>query len=235
MNAAAQVRPTPVGEDRSPHVDVLLPDSWWVVDVRSPDRRERSVAALVDRQVGRGDRRATLRADLRSEVGRIAQDAADAGAFLLAFSLMQWQDVPLPASVTAYRVPRVRELTDLQAELAEQDDDVDLVVEERGTLLRRVWRRAGPDSLGARFVTMLRADYWLDLPSATDLLLFSFSTPMTAAADVMVELFDVIVSTVDVHAETRSDEPPESSRDSPTEPATEPATERLPDSTTEKE
>ncbi|MBD8059149.1 hypothetical protein IC607_09240 [Cellulomonas sp. JH27-2] len=213
------------GQDRSPHVDVLLPDSWWVVDVRSPDRRERSVAALVDRQVGRGDRKATLRADLRSEVGRIARDAADAGAFLLAFSLMQWQDVPLPASITAYRVPRARELADLQAELAEQDGGVELVVEERGALLRRVWRRAGPDSLGARSVTMLRADYWLDLPAATDLLLFSFSTPMTAAAEVMVELFDVIVATVDVPAAARPDEPSGSSSEHPTGSTTEPTTE----------
>ena len=222
MNAAAQDGPTPVGTGRSPHVDVLLPDTWWVVDVRSPYRRERSVAALVDRQVGRADRSATLRAELRTEVGRIARDATEAGAFLLAFSLMQWQDVPLPASVTAYRVPRAREIADLHAELAEQDDDggLDLVVEERGVLLRRVWRRPGPEHL-AEGTTMLRADYWLDLPAATDLLLFSFSTPMTAAADVMVEIFDAIVSTVDVPAAARPAAPGETPTEFQTDQSTE--------------
>lgn len=203
----ATARAMPVGHDvqsvtaGAMPVALLLPDTWWSVDLADPAHVRRSVDALVRRQVGRGDRRARLRAELRSRLHRTAGDARRAGGFLLAVSLMRASEHPIPASLTAYRAPRGDGLESLEAELAGLDSDaLDLAVADRGDLLRRVWRRAGPTDLDAEDVEMLRADYWLALPDAPDLVLLSFSSPLVAAAEGLLELFDVIVATVGIPA-----------------------------------
>jgi hypothetical protein len=187
---------------------IYLPDKWWIVDVRSKRARERSIAALVTQQVGRADDRAALRAEIRATLGRLARDASRAGAFLLALSLMRVGEVRLPAALTVYRVPRAGggELGALERAYAgESSDDIELVVADRGSLLRRTWvDRAARDSL-VPDARIFRADYWLDLPDAAEIVLLAFSTPLVEAAEALLGLFDAIVDTVDT--DTRTEEP----------------------------
>lgn len=88
---------------RRPSADgwgVLLPASWWTIDLRDHDARRRSVATLVDHQVGRADEHASFRRDVRERLNRVAQDAASAGGRLMAMSLMRVGGVPIPATMT---------------------------------------------------------------------------------------------------------------------------------------
>ncbi|WP_029291186.1 hypothetical protein [Cellulomonas sp. HZM] len=199
-------------------VQMLLPDSWWFVDVTSAPTTTRSVRELVERRVGRADRHAPLRAELRSSLLRLAADARGAGAVALAFSLMEWRDVPLPGSLAVYRVPRGHDepLAEL-AVLADgvgSDDLLDVVATPHGTALRRV-RTVGADARvdhgpldpgptglpapgagSSPEVDLLRVDYWLDVAGLDDLLLVCFSTPLVAAADLFLDLFGAVVDSV---------------------------------------
>jgi hypothetical protein len=178
-----------------------LPDGWWPVDVRSERARDRSIGALVEHQVGRADHRTGLRAELRTALRHQARDAMRAGAFLLAISLMRHDDLPLPAAVVGYRVPRSGgdELRTLESALVTQaHESLELAVADHGSVLRRT--RSGDAQLSPTSppTRMLRADYWLDLPGAADLVLLTFSTPMIHAAEGFLELFDAIAATVTV-------------------------------------
>ena len=186
---------------------LLLPASWWTVDLRDEQARRRSVAALAERQIGRQDDRASLRADLRKHLDRAADDAAAAGGLFMAISLMRVGDVPRPASLTAFRLPGegltssltgtgVRELEavlrpDLPAGVA-----LDIADAPAGPVLRRVAQRSGSADLGARDVSLLLADYWLDPGDGRGLLFLSFSTPLVQAREPLLQLFDMVISSV---------------------------------------
>lgn len=186
---------------------LLLPATWWTVDLRDEQARRRSVATLAEQQIGRQDDRAALRADLRKHLDRAADDAATAGGLFMAISLMRVGDVPLPASLTVFRLPGegltstltgtgVRELeavlrSDLPAGVA-----LDIADAPAGPVLRRVSQRSGSADLGAQDVPLLLADYWLDPGDARGLLYLSFSTPLVQAREPVLELFDMVVSSV---------------------------------------
>lgn len=182
-------------------VAVHLPEDWWIVDVRSERARERSIAALVTRQVGRADVRAALRAEMRAALGRQARDATRAGAFLLAISLMRVGEVHLPAALTMYRVPRTGggELHALERAFGQQPSrTLELAVADRGAALRRTWVDRDAPGSPLPDARAFRADYWLDLPGAAEIVLLTFSTPLVEAADAFLGLFDTIVDTVGV-------------------------------------
>ncbi|MGY4644812.1 hypothetical protein [Cellulomonas sp. URHB0016] len=163
---------------RRPRVDglgLLLPESWWTVDLTSEASRRRSVAKLVEHQVGRDDQRANLRADLRKELGRAVDESADRGGLMMAISLMRAGDVPVPATLTVYRVPGAGllgvGLDELELILRAGSgtfDSLDLAEGPRGPVLRRVGRRDGPEDLGAEKVEMLVAEYWLSAGDELD-------------------------------------------------------------------
>ncbi|HEY3438856.1 MAG TPA: hypothetical protein VGK35_14320 [Actinotalea sp.] len=194
-------------EARRPTVDslgILLPASWWTIDLRDDAARTRSVAALVEQQIGRADVQATLRADIRRELGQAAEQAAAAGGRLMAVSLMQADGLPLSATLTAYRVPGAdltgTGLTELEGVLRDSaqgtDVAIDLAEGARGPVLRRVTRRSGAADLGAERLSMLVADYWLDPDDGHGLLLLTFSSPLVEARDAWLGLFDTIVASV---------------------------------------
>lgn len=191
-------------EVRQPHVDdvgLVLPASWWTIDLGSDDAIRRSVGALVERQIGHADIQASLRADARRKLVDAATSAARAGGRLMAVSLMEAAGVPISLSLTVYRVPgagaRGAGLADVEAALRSADSADVLAVE--GTTfpaLRHVSERSGPADLGAEDVPMLVADYWVDPGGEHGLLLLTFSTPLVALRDGMLDLFDAVVATV---------------------------------------
>lgn len=205
-DAAPQPTGSPVDAARRPRVDsfgILLPGSWWTIDLRAAGARRRSVAQVVDHQLGRTDDRAALRADARRHLNRVAADAARAGGRLLAVSLMVAGGLPLPATLTVYRLPgqdlTTRGMAELRASLHDDGPGecrLDLADGPVGPMLRRVGRRAAPDDLGASELPMLVADYWLDPDDGQGLLYLVFSSPVIEAQDALVHLFDVIAGSV---------------------------------------
>ena len=209
-------QPSAPGDDRGtrrPTADgwgILLPSTWWTVDLREAEARRRSVAALVEQQTGRADVHASLRADLRRHLEGVAEQAAAAGGVLMAVSLMVAGGLPVPATMTVYRLPVASDLAiegmaQIEAVFREQGghDALELAEGRMGPVLRRVSRRSGTEDLGASTVTMLLVDYWLEPGDGRGLVSFTFSSPLVEARDALLELFDAVVASVDTVGQGR--------------------------------
>lgn len=68
-------------------IGLVVPADWWVVPLADEAARARVIAAMVDQQIGPVDQNATLRRQLRTEVGASARRAAASGGWALAFML----------------------------------------------------------------------------------------------------------------------------------------------------
>lgn len=182
---------------------VLLPSSWWSISLATESTRRKGVASLVEEQVGRADVKASLRADLRRHLDGVADSAAAAGGRILAVSLMRAEGIPVPATLTVFRVPGggllergVAEMHDVLAADSDASDALELAEGPSGAVLRRITRRPGSEALGGEGVELLLADYWVDPGDGRGLLCLSFSTPLVGQAHAMLGLFDVIVASV---------------------------------------
>jgi hypothetical protein len=192
-----------VGAGRRPALDglgLLLPSSWWSIDLRDEASRRRSVAQLVEAQLGRADAEAALRRDLRTRLGRATDDAAAAGGRIMAISLMRVEGVPVPATLTVYRVPGALDeagLALLDDVLRDGDhDSLDVGEGPAGTVVRRVRRRRGDAELGADAIEQLLVDYWVDPRDGHGMVSLVFSSPLVQLAPALLELFDTVATSV---------------------------------------
>lgn len=186
---------------RARELRVLLPQGWHAVDLVNPDARRRSLAALVTAQAGRSDELASLRAQLRAQLEGTASRAAAAGAVLMALSTMRSGDVPIPASMTIYRVPGLRLDDQGVAALratAGPDEDWAQTSTDRGRVVRRTRVAMGEPELGAEAIPQLLVDYWLagDGPEETVNVVFATTTVQIGTA--MRDLFDQVVASIEL-------------------------------------
>lgn len=176
---------------RRPRVDavgLLLPESWWMVGLRDDAARRRSVRGPVERQIGRDDSRLSLRAD-----GRI-----------MAVSHIRVDGIPVPATLTMYRVPGAAhdddgavELGRLLRESQQPDDQTVIAHGPLGPVLRRVSQRQGDVSVGGADVALLVVDYAVDPDDGHCQMQLNVTSPLLELRDGLVDLFDAIVVSVD--------------------------------------
>lgn len=121
----------------------------------------------------------------------------------MAVSLMRADGIPVPATLTMYRVPGAalddrgaEELARLLRASQQPDDEIEIAHGQLGPVLRRVSRRQGDASIGGSDVTLLMVDYWLDPTDAHGLMQLSFSSPLLELREGLLELFDAIVASV---------------------------------------
>lgn len=192
---------------RGSGLSLLLPTSWWTIDLTDPGSRSRAVRSLVEHSLGRADEAAQLRADLRTRLGRAADQAAAAGGVLMAVSLMKVGDLPVPATGTVYRVPGLRldaaGVESLTATLRESEaESLDVAQAEDGTpVIRRVRLRPGDPELGAEDITQMVVDYWRTLGVAGPTVSMTFGSPMVQVREALLDLFDTIVSSASLVTE----------------------------------
>ncbi|WP_130796386.1 MULTISPECIES: hypothetical protein [Streptomyces] len=196
MERPATARATP--PDPPPvHYRLITPQEWYQIPL-APGERERSVNALVDRQFQGQDDAAAAKHRVRGQLLEQAESAFRNHGVELYLSLQSVGPVTVPASLLVTFVPGHTVPCSSLEELAERAGGGDLEVESTLEELPsgpavRVRRREEPvDGSPADVEPPVAVDYYLPIPGTDDLLLLSFSTPLPAIADALVQLFDAV-------------------------------------------
>lgn len=196
----------PAADTVAAHRLAMVTPGDWIVLPLDPKTRDRRIARLVEREVGREDRVAHLRRQTIVELRKIAAQAARRGAFFAAVSSRIAGDKPMAASVIALMMSAADER---EAQLLHDPDALALVLdaEEPGaeTLQRsivdlqvgraiRLRRRVGTgihDQEG-REAPAENVQFFVPLPEVDTLLALVFSTPILPLADAYAEVFDAM-------------------------------------------
>lgn len=202
--AAAAREPTQIADRFS----MAVPSGWMILPV-DPATRDRRIAGLVKRRIGKEDRHAYLRRQYVLKLRKVVADAASNGAFFMAVHSGAIKGVPMMASVIVSMLPRVSDaagnvLTDPEAlasdvasgrgEASKGQTLEQGVVELQVGRAARVRRRApiGIQPEDGEEIIGETIHYYVPLPEARRTLGMVFSTPMLSAADAYAELFDVM-------------------------------------------
>ncbi|MHA7985454.1 hypothetical protein ACX9R5_06565 [Rathayibacter sp. CAU 1779] len=78
---------------------VILPGTWAVIPMDDDEAAAKAITALVKSRVGRADRLAQARRDVRSQLEGLVKQAKQADAFTFALSMEILPGVPFPASL----------------------------------------------------------------------------------------------------------------------------------------
>jgi hypothetical protein len=182
---------------------ILLPDGWFRIDL-SPECRQRSVDALVERQFNGIDDGPHLKRQAREELLARAVKAYENGGLELYLSLQQAGPVTIPASLLITFVPpqhpEVVPPEVLRNYLAGNGPaGRRITVEElqsgHAVRVRARTVPAAEDPTGNTLPTT-SVDYHVPIPNSAAYLLLSFSTPLDPLADAMVGLFDAIAASL---------------------------------------
>ncbi|WP_105975577.1 hypothetical protein [Streptomyces geranii] len=191
---------------------LLLPEGWFRVHI-DPERRDRSVDALVERQFNGIDNAPQIKAQVRQELIDQATKAFEEGGVELYLSLQQAGPLTVPASLLiALGLPpqggRLPALDDIAGRLAAEGNagrEVSVVELAAGPALRVREEydpaRDRPPTAEAQkeadyALPSVTLDYQVQVPGAEALLLLTFSTPLVQIADAMVDLFDAVAGSL---------------------------------------
>jgi hypothetical protein len=206
---------------RTQGLDVVVPGAWWRIPLRDAADRERSVKALVKRQLADTTASATLRHETEQSLLAAAADAASKQGVLWWISRDHAAGVPLSMSLLLSEIDqfRVRSFDHATEQLLGREGAATSRMRP-GRVLRHVYHRnAGEavDRIGgaARADAMpvvsetLQVDYWLERPDSR-LVLLAFASPLVRYESALLELFDTVVDSIrwqDDEAPTRRLEP----------------------------
>ncbi len=172
---------------------LVVPGGWFAVDL-DPGRRERAVAALVERQFAGLDNAPHLKAQARQELLARAGAAYAAGGLEMFLSTQQVAGIPLAASLAIFLIPHPGSQPVTAEELAGSLDgegrQVRVADLPAGTAVRVLWRTAPANEAAATlevFVPVPRGGGWL---------LLAFCAPVGPLAPAMTKLFDAIAATL---------------------------------------
>ncbi|MGY1500201.1 hypothetical protein ACW4TU_27080 [Streptomyces sp. QTS52] len=190
---------------------LLLPEGWFRVNI-TPERREQSVDALVERQFKGIDNAPQIKAQARQEMLAQAAKAFEEGGIELYLSLQQAGPLTVPASLlVALGFPpqggRLPALDDIAGRLAAEGKasrEVSVVELAAGPALRvrdeydpaRDHPPVPTEKEAELALPSVTLDYQVQVPRAEAILLLTFSTPLVQIADAMVDLFDAVAGSL---------------------------------------
>lgn len=169
---------------------LTVPESWVRVDLQ-PGIREPALARLVGRQFRGADNAAHLKRQARDQFLRVAQYAYGNGGLELYVSLQTAGGLPLPASLVVTLTPPHEKET-----LRITPDRLAQRLADDGGLVTLARLPAGPAVRVRRRAEATTLDVHVVVPESGAYLVLSFSTPIRALADAMVDLFDSIADTL---------------------------------------
>ncbi|MDX3747854.1 hypothetical protein [Streptomyces sp. AK08-02] len=206
MTLMPQSDPTPPAD-----YQLLLPEGWFRVHI-TPERREQSVDALVERQFKGIDNAPQIKAQARQELIGQATRAFDEGGIELYLSLQQAGPLTVPASLLVAlglppqggRLPALHDIADRLAAEGKDSREVSVVELAAGPALRireeydpaRDRPPVAADKEAEYALPSVTLDYQVQVPRAEAILLLTFSTPLIQIADAMVDLFDAVAGSL---------------------------------------
>jgi hypothetical protein len=192
-------------------MDLVLPGSWWTVDLADRAGDERSIRRMAERLLGTHDRLARQRAELRAHMTELVEKAREGGAANLYIALEFSPGVGLPLSLSVFWPPEIvigsvpstpstvielvrASLDSLDSAPSYESGDV----EELGT--SSAWRRwrivTSPADGDMPEIATLLVDYWVAVPGTQRVVLLTFSTPLVDEREALLEMFRIIVGLI---------------------------------------
>lgn len=180
-------------------LSIVLPGSWAVIPLQNIDRATSRISALIKKQMGKNDRLAGLRRELRQSLTESVKEAIDIGAVGLAVSLEILPGVPFPASLVILPLDWPRTETEPTASVAQR-----LLAAHPGSELidgsetRPIVRRHELVTTTYETETSkdLRINYWLPVADGSSLARVYVKAPMAHTPPLWLELFDTIVGSL---------------------------------------
>lgn len=180
-------------------LSIVLPGSWAVIPLTTAEAGERRVSALIKKQLGRNDRLAGLRRDLRESINASVREAVDLGAVGLAISLEILPGIPFPASLLLLPLdwPSTAGGADASQEqrlLAAYPGSV--LVEEGAA--RPIVRRHEMVTTTYEDESSqdLKINYWLPVGDGSSIVRVYVKAPMAHTPPLWLELFDTIIGSL---------------------------------------
>ncbi|MFF7606293.1 hypothetical protein [Streptomyces parvulus] len=188
---------------------LLMPEGWFRLDI-DPERRERSVDALVNRRFEGTDNAPHIKRQLRQDLLAQAAAAFREGGVELYLSLQQAGPLTIPASLLITFLPASSSagtpgLEDIATSLAsDRQGEAEVVQLAAGAAVRVRRTTGGPDQeppaglpgKAEESLPSVTLDYQVPVPATRAHLLMTFSTPLVQIADAMVELFDAVAGSL---------------------------------------
>lgn len=193
---------------KNPDIEFALPGSWKFVAIADEAAAKRTIATIAEQTVGRADERAKLRAEVRAQFTNAADRARKAGGEAMWICDEVAPGIPLPASITLYRPAlgirstesgddRIAALHELLGPATDGVTEADLVAAGQPAV-RWAEITSGPasDEPDAPNIETVQSTYWVLQPDSQQVLLLVFACGMPTLKDQLVELFDLIVTTM---------------------------------------
>ena len=180
-------------------LSIILPGSWAVIPLQGLDQATSRISALIKNQLGRNDRLAGMRRELKQSLIESSKEALDIGAVGLAVSLEILPGVPFPASLVILPLDWPRTETEPTASVAQR-----LLVAHPGSELidnseeRPIVRRHEVVTTTYETQTSqdLKINYWLPVADGSSLARVYIKAPMAHTPELWLELFDTIVASL---------------------------------------
>jgi hypothetical protein len=181
---------------------LAVPDGWQRI-LLDPDRWGRRIDGLVADSFRGVDHQPHLRRQIAGEMKDRAAAAHANGGVEMYLSLTEVGGIPLPAGLVVTVVapepggPALPDLMRIGVARGAEGADVSMVDLPAGPALRHRHReRPRENDPTGNKMPVTHLDFELAIPNSPLHLLLSFSTSMDPLADVLVELFDTIASTL---------------------------------------
>jgi hypothetical protein len=174
----------------------VLPGTWAAIPMSDPESMKRRVAALVKEQMGRDDRLASRRLQLRNELLDAAGQAVEQGAVSFALALELLPGVPFGAALMARYQPWSNPgKGDDAARLTTTFPGAVMVPLDAGGVAARI-ATTGTQKYVTEETPSLLVEYWTPIPYSDRLLYITVSAPMAPQAELFTQLFDAVIGSL---------------------------------------
>lgn len=180
-------------------LSIVLPGSWAVIPLTSVHAGEQRVSALIKKQLGRNDRLAGLRRELRESINTSVREAVDLGAVGLAISLEILPGIPFPASLLILPLDWPSTVHPADASQAQRllaaypgselvDEKAERPIARRHEMVTTTYEDESSQDL--------KINYWLPVGDGSSIVRVYVKAPMAHTPSLWLDLFDTIIGSL---------------------------------------